>query len=743
MSDWPGMTTAWSFPAGSVALLAVSLASYLRGWVRLHRSDPRRWQPARAACFVGGIVALAVALWSPLDTLGAWLLSAHMAQHFLLAMVAPPLLLLGWPFQPMMAGLPRWLAAGVIGPIVGWSPFRRVAAALVDPRVAWMLAIGATWGWHLPPAYEWALADPWAHALEHACFLGTGVVFWWPVIEPWPWKGRWPRWTMAAYLLLADVANTVVAAALAFASAPVYRVYESTAPALGVPALVDQQRAAALMWLPGTLIFLVTAVVIVVRSLGRRGHPAPVPLPVLGAPRAPAARDRVPLVGLLARSPRARLALRLGTLALAALVVVDGFAGPDEAATNLAGTWPWTHWRGLAAVSVVAVGNVACMGCPLIAPRSLLRRWIRPRMRWPARLRSKWLAAALVLGWLAAYEAFAWWDSSALTAWLIVGLVGMATVIDLLFEGASFCQWVCPVGQWNMSMGVVSPTEVRALDASTCARCTTHDCLRGGPAGPGCGTSLFLPRKTGALECTMCLDCVTACPHGNAAVTWATPMRDFADESRRPVIGRWTERTDLAALLLVLGAGGIANALLMTEPAVAMVREVGGGLAAPIRAVMATLAVVAALALVPFVAAWVGSRIRGESTRERLARVVADLWPIGVATWLVHFGFHLVTGWRSAWPPLQRAAADGAGLDLGVPQWAAHCCASAPAWLLPAMLLALSAGLVASLHAAWRRTRGLPRRAFACVPDAMSALLWWAVAAWVALQPMEMRGLLA
>jgi len=294
-----------------------------------------------------------------------------------------------------------------------------------------------------------------------------------------------------------------------------------------------------------------------------------------------------------------------------------------------------------------------------------------------------------------------------------------------------------------MSMGVVSPSEVRALAASTCARCPTHDCLRGGPAGPGCGTSLFLPRKTGALECTMCLDCVTACPHGNAAVTWATPMRDFADESRRPVIGSWTERTDLAALLLVLGAGGIANALLMTEPAVALVREVGGGLAAPIRAAMATLAVVAALALVPFAAAWVGSRIRGESRRERLARVVADLWPIGVATWLVHFGFHLVTGWRSAWPPLQRAAADGAGLDLGAPQWAAHCCASAPAWLLPAMLLALSVGLVASLHAAWRRTRGLPRRAFACAPDAMSALLWWAVAAWVALQPVEMRGLLA
>jgi hypothetical protein len=144
-------------------------------------------------------------------------------------------------------------------------------------------------------------------------------------------------------------------------------------------------------------------------------------------------------------------------------------------------------------------------------------------------------------------------------------------------------------------------------------------------------------------------------------------------------------------------------------------------------------------------AAVIGSRLRAEPVRERLSRLVADLWPIGVAVWLVHFGFHLVTGWRSAWPPLQRSAADGLSIDLGAPQWAAHCCASAPAWLMPSMLLGVSVALAITLQRLQRRTAMLHgmRGRFCLGLDALVALAWWALIAWVVLQPMEMRGLLA
>ena len=136
---------------------------------------------------------------------------------------------------------------------------------------------------------------------------------------------------------------------------------------------------------------------------------------------------------------------------------------------------------------LVVLGNVACFACPLIAPRSVLRRWISPRWRWPKRLRSKWLAVGLVVIWLVAYEAFDLWASPVATAVLLVGLVAVATVVDLVFEGASFCRYVCPVGQYQMAVSTISPRTVVAMDVDRCATCATKDCLTGGPGGPGGG----------------------------------------------------------------------------------------------------------------------------------------------------------------------------------------------------------------------------------------------------------------
>ena len=750
--DAAWLWTGWSVPVlGVVAMMAVA-AVHWRGWRRLRGGGSGRWTWARWSCMPAGLCVLAVALWSPLDAWGQWLLAAHMVQHLLIAMVVPPLLLLAWPMAPLVAGMPRWMSRGLFGPLLAWPPLRRAASRLVHPLVAWPLAVIATWAWHVPVAYEWALRSPWAHALEHACFLWTGVLFWWPVVQPWPWKGSWPRWTMAIYLLSADVANTLVAAVMAFAGEAIYPMYRETAPALGVPALVDQQRAAVIMWLPGSLLYLVPAVVILVRALTAPRAPRVVSLAVLGGPRPPRGRwdaTRVPWLGRFLHSARARLGLRLVMLGIAAVVVLDGFLGPDHAATNIAGTWPWTHGRGLAAVAVLLAGNLACMGCPLIAPRTLLRRWVRPRWRWPARWRGKWLVAALVLAWLVAYESLAWWDSPWLTAWLIVGMVLAATVTDLLFQGSSFCQWICPVGQWNMAMGMAAPVEVTVRDAQVCVRCTTQDCIRGGPAGPGCGTGLFLPRKVGNMECTWCMDCVTACPHDNAAVSVTTPFRETAWEGTRAAIGRWAERTDLAALLLVLGAGGIVHALLMTEPVAAWSRGFMEAWSRPWAVAALTLLAMAGVALPVVVAATAGRILRGQPFLERLAGLVLDLWPLGVTVWLVHFGFHLVTGWASALPPLQRAMREGTGLDLGEPQWATHCCAHAPGWLMPAMLWAMGAGCVLSLWLAWRRAIATAGGAPALgavgwwIPDAAVTLIWWAISVWVVLQPMEMRGLLA
>ena len=103
----------WSAPLGPLIALAVALLLYLRGW-RLARVTREQELPVwRAACFVGGVVALWIAVASPIDALDDYLLTAHMIQHFILMSVAPPLIVLGAPVVPMLRGLPRIVVLGL------------------------------------------------------------------------------------------------------------------------------------------------------------------------------------------------------------------------------------------------------------------------------------------------------------------------------------------------------------------------------------------------------------------------------------------------------------------------------------------------------------------------------------------------------------------------------------------------------------------------------------------------------
>jgi cytochrome c oxidase assembly factor CtaG len=136
-----GVWSAWSAPGLAVVPLCAAVIVYLRGWNRLRRAEPWRWTAVRPVCFVAGVALIGIALWSPLDALASRLLAAHMTQHMLLAMVAPPLLLLGWPFSPMLLGLPQWVSRDLLGPLLGSPGLQRAARWLVHPPVAWVVAV--------------------------------------------------------------------------------------------------------------------------------------------------------------------------------------------------------------------------------------------------------------------------------------------------------------------------------------------------------------------------------------------------------------------------------------------------------------------------------------------------------------------------------------------------------------------------------------------------------------------------
>jgi putative membrane protein len=256
-------------------MLLFIAAVYARGFARLHRQMPDRFPLRRLGFFLGGIATLFIAIASPLEELDDVLLQVHMIQHLLLMIVAPALLLVGAPLIPIVRGLPVGVAKSLVGPISRSRFLRRIVDRLTEPLVCWIAFALATWGWHTPAAFQLALRSPVAHAIEHGCFFGTALMFWWPVVQPWPSLARWPRWTMVPYLLLADIQNTALAAILTFTGRLLYPMYAAAPRVAGISPLDDQIMAGVIMWVPASLFYLVPGAAILMRYLSPRGMIVP------------------------------------------------------------------------------------------------------------------------------------------------------------------------------------------------------------------------------------------------------------------------------------------------------------------------------------------------------------------------------------------------------------------------------------------------------------------------------------
>jgi len=758
--------SSFDFDPWLVAPLLATALVYVRGWRALSRQMPERFGSAQLAAFLGGLATILVAIASPLDAFASLLLTVHMIQHLLLTMVAAPLLLLGAPQTPLLRGLPSGFVRGALGPFLAAPELRALGRALSYPPFALIAFVGTTWLWHLPALYEIALrSDRW-HAFEHATFLATALLFWWPIVAPWPSVPRWPRWAMLPYLLAADVANSALSALFSFSDQVLYPTYAAAPRLSATSAHADQSAAGALMWLFGSLGFLVPAGAIAIRLLSPPlARPGERPAEhrdeatrALALARAAATSRRrrrrfdlldVPLLGAVLRSPRFARALRLASLVLAALIVADGLLGPSMAPMNLAGVLPWTYWRGLLVVTLLVAGNWFCTACPFLLPRDLGRRFLPARLRWPRALRAKWLAAGLLVAYLCFYEAADPWDAPAVTAWIVLGYFAAAFAVDGLFQGASFCKYVCPIGQFNFVTATVAPLEVAVKHPDVCRTCTTHDCIRGNATQRGCELDLYLPRKRGNLDCTFCLDCVHACPHDNVGILAVTPAADLAGDPRRSSLGRLSARPDVALLVLVLVFGAFANAAAMAAPVVAWQQQLASFLGVPEEPLVVTLLLLALLPaplLVAFGCTIAGRALAGggAALRELFCRFSLALVPLGAGMWAAHVLFHLVTGGASVLPVVQRAARDAGATFLGAPAWDMAAPSGDLPWLLPGLVLVLDAGLLLTLWLLWRVAASYAgrarREAALAAPWGGVACALWAAAIWILLQPMEMRG---
>jgi putative membrane protein len=258
----------WHLPIWLTASIVLTAGVYLRGWLALRKTRRLQFSFIRLSSFLAGLGVLWLAIGSPMDGFADVLLSAHMVEHLLLMSVVPPLLLYGLPVVPILRGLPTVVVRSIAGPMIRWSALRRLGHWLVTPLVAWLLMNTCFLGWHVPAAYDFALEHETWHALEHICFLGLSILFWWCILRPWPTKTRALTWGILFYLVAADVVNTMLSAFLAFCDRPVYVFYLDHPNSFGVSPLQDQILGAVMMWVFGSLAFLLPAMVIAVRLTG-------------------------------------------------------------------------------------------------------------------------------------------------------------------------------------------------------------------------------------------------------------------------------------------------------------------------------------------------------------------------------------------------------------------------------------------------------------------------------------------
>jgi len=241
------------------ALIVATALLYARGVIAL-------WQKAgighgvrvtHVVRFAIGWLTLAVVLLSPFDTLADGSFALHMVQHEALIVVAAPLLALSRPLEAWAWGLPP-RAARALAIAVRAAAMRRFWSSLTDPVHAWCLHALALWVWHIPSLFEAALAHESLHVLQHASFLGTALAFWWALS---PRNGAAPDATAIACLFTTMLHTSALGALLTISPSAWYG-YKGPAT-LGLSALEDQQLGGLVMWVPGSLPYLVAGLAVV------------------------------------------------------------------------------------------------------------------------------------------------------------------------------------------------------------------------------------------------------------------------------------------------------------------------------------------------------------------------------------------------------------------------------------------------------------------------------------------------
>jgi putative membrane protein len=276
----------WSFDPPLVLVVDLAILYWYGNRRTSAPARTRRQRRLRHVYFYLGLATLLIALASPLERLSEQLFWAHMLQHILLLVVAPPLIVAARPWVRLWRALGvearRSVAHSFTQGRLRW--LRWLSAALGAPLPSFVLFSGVVLAWHVPVLFDVTLHSEALHAFEHTLFFCAALMFWKQVIDSPPLRAPLNDLWRVAYLVGAMVVMWALAVVLAFAPHPLYGAYaEMASRPGGISAIADQQIAAGIMWVPGSLPLLVVLFVYCNRWLSPVGAPASTGAKVSGA----------------------------------------------------------------------------------------------------------------------------------------------------------------------------------------------------------------------------------------------------------------------------------------------------------------------------------------------------------------------------------------------------------------------------------------------------------------------------
>jgi cytochrome c oxidase assembly factor CtaG len=248
--------TSFSLAPGPILIVIALAAGYVVRWRRVRAaSGPRGATVARLLAWLGGVLCIAIALISPIDTLADQVFAMHMVQHVLLLDVAPILLI---------AGLSKVLLRPVARKILD---LERALGFIANPIFAVVFYVGMMWIWHVPALYDLALEHSAVHVLEHTFFLSAGLLYWWHLLSP--VRGRHlTGLAPVAYMASTKVLVGLLGIFLTFAPSSLYSFYEHRPEVWGLHASDDQALAGAIMAIEQSIVMGVALAYLFVRALG-------------------------------------------------------------------------------------------------------------------------------------------------------------------------------------------------------------------------------------------------------------------------------------------------------------------------------------------------------------------------------------------------------------------------------------------------------------------------------------------